>query len=136
MPVMPAPMTRTSTAMSSFNAENLGAGVVSIQYELVSMCAMGCEECKPWAHLRAWRYGGKPGARCARGCCAEAPSEAKAGALVCEGGKTAAHERLGRDGLRRSSRRLRLRRTSSHRRSEERRVGEGCRSRWWRACWK
>ena len=27
----------TSTAMSSFNAENLGAGVVSIQYELVSM---------------------------------------------------------------------------------------------------
>lgn len=35
MPVIPAPTTSTSTAMSSFNAENLGAGVLSVQYDPV-----------------------------------------------------------------------------------------------------
>ena len=37
MPVIPAPTTSTSTAMSSFNAENLGAGVLSIQYDPVAV---------------------------------------------------------------------------------------------------
>ncbi len=35
--------------MSSFNAENLGAGVLSIQYELVSVLAIRRRECNPHA---------------------------------------------------------------------------------------
>src|SRR5918994_6595371 len=46
MPVMPAPTTSTSTAMSSFNAENRGAGALSIQYELVSMFAIGRQDAR------------------------------------------------------------------------------------------
>ena len=67
IPVIPAPTTSTSTAMSSFNAENLGAGVLSIQQDPVAMELMTVRNAsgrpKQWVR---WDASGAVGAQIVR----------------------------------------------------------------------
>src|SRR5688572_16142182 len=70
---MPAPTTSTSTAMSSFNAENRGAGALSIQYELVSMLAITRVMQAVGRVLGALGASGALGARGAKQIVAEGP---------------------------------------------------------------